>query len=142
MANREKGEASFQAGDKTYTLLIDMHAWALTQDALTKGDVVPTLELIDQRLKAGHLLTIAAAFFASLQRYHADEIVSIRKATALLQKSDGKGSDALLAAIKESSGDEADLREMGVKPNPTPAQSEKKTDGTGEQPTSTLVGSV
>lgn len=141
MANREKGEASFQVGQKTYTLLVDIHGWALTQDALTKGDVVPGLELIDRRLNAGHLLTIVAAFWASMQRYHADEIVSIRQATALLEKSEGKGADALMKAIKLSTADEADLREMGVKPNPTPAQIEA-TRGTGDEPISTLVESV
>ena len=44
MANRFRGEATVTIDGKTYTLLMDFHALMLAQDALTKGDVVPSID--------------------------------------------------------------------------------------------------
>lgn len=142
MANREKGEVSVDIGGKTYTLLVNMHAWALAQDALTKGDAVPGLDMLSKRLSSGHMLSIIAVFWAALQQYHADEVLTIRHATTLLEKSEGKAAEALVKAVNQSGADKADLRELGVEGNPTKARSEKRANGVGETSTSTPAASV
>lgn len=133
MANREKGEASFQIGEKTYTLRVDIQAWAWAQDALSKGAKVPAIELLTQRLAANHMMTILAVFGGSLQRYHEHEAPDLRRATDLFEKSGGAAADALAQAIIRSSPDHKDLDELGVEANPPKAQAAKKqANGTGE----------
>lgn len=133
MANREKGEATFQVGEKTYTMRIDMHAWALAQDALTTGERVPDLELILKRLYAGHALSMIAACWAALQRFH-PEVGNLMDTSALMERSKGAAAKALLKAVNSSSPDAKDLEELGVTANPPKAQDDTaQPSGTGEK---------
>lgn len=136
MANREKGEATFQIGEKTYTLTVDTTAWAVAQDALSKGSKVPDMKLMTVRLAENHMLTILAVFYGSLQKHHGHEVDDLRRATDLFVKSDGAASDALTDAIERSSPNYKDLEELGVSANPHKAQGGKKrapqVNGTGE----------
>jgi hypothetical protein len=134
MANRF-GESTFVVDEKTYTVRVDLKAWALAQDELTKGDRVPSVNLIGKRLDAGHLLTVMAVFWASLQRHH--PAISMEHATELLHRSEGKGSEALVEAIKRSNPDVEDTAELGASTNPPEAQvKEDKPRGAGGRSTS------
>lgn len=133
MANREKGEAAFEIDGKTYRIRVDLQAWAWAQDALSKGARVPSIELLTARLAANHMLTILAVFAGSLQRYHEHDVTDVRKATEIFEKSGGAAADALAQAIMRSSPDSDDLKELGVRENPPPAQGGKKAKaGAGE----------
>lgn len=140
MANREKGEATFSIGAKTYTLRVDTTAWAWAQDALSKGAKVPAMELITQRIAANHALTILALFYGSLQKYHGHDVADLRQATDLFEKSGGAAADALGHAVVRSSPDHKDLEELGVGANPPKAQGgRKQVNGTGETSVSAPV---
>lgn len=143
MANREKGEESVEIDGKRYTLRIDMHAWALAQDVLTKGDAVPDMALLSKRMTSGHMLSILAVFWAALQRYHAKDAPDLREATALFEKSGGPAAEALVKAVSRSSAAEDDLRELSVSENPPQAQGDKKEKhGAGDKSTSRPAVSV
>src|SRR5688572_4657532 len=130
MANKYFGEATFTVDDKTYTLRIDMKAWALAQDELTKGDRVPSLALIGKRLEANHALTMMALFWAALQRYHPS--ITSEQASDILEQSDGKGTKALIEAVNFASPDAADAQELRGAANPPEAQAkEDKPRGAG-----------
>lgn len=140
MANREKGEATFKTGGDRYTLAMNMHAWALAQDALCKGDHVPSIERVQKRLAAGHFLTIEAVFWAALQKHHPD--VTVEQATDLMGQSASGAAEALRAALAAATPETADVREL--ERNPPKAQGDKratraKADGAGDGSTSTPV---
>lgn len=121
MANRERGEVDIEIEGTVYKLSVSLHAWALAQDALTKGDRIPNIELIGKRLSAGHMLTAVAVFWAALQRHH-PEIETMEQATELMQLSDGKASKAVAEAIQRTEPDPSDLEELGASTNPPVAQ--------------------
>ena len=134
MANREKGEATFEIDGKTYRIRVDIQAWAWAQDVLSKGPKVPSMELLTARLSANHMMTILAVFGGSLQRYHEQEAPDIRKATDIFEKSGGAAAEALTQAIMRSAPDSKDLEELGVAANPPKAQGGKKQlNGTGDK---------
>lgn len=133
MANREKGEVTFEVGGKVYRIKADIQAWAWAQDALTKGSQVPPIELLTARLAANHMLTILAVFGGSLQKFHEHEVTDLRKATDLFERSNGAAAEALNKAIMLSTPDQDDMKELGVTANPPTAQGGKKTRaGAGE----------
>lgn len=142
MANREKGEETVVIDGKPYTLRIDLHAWALAQDALCKGATVPSMDVIAARLSANHMLTILVVFWASLQRYHAKDAADVRQATVLFEKSGGAAADALVKAVSRSGADEADTKELGVGANPPQAQGDKPARGVGDKSTSGRAASA
>lgn len=133
MANREKGEATFQIGEKTYTLLVDALAWAVAQDALSKGAKVPTMELVTERLNAQHMMTILAVFYGAMQRHHGLDAPDIRRATEVFVRSKGAAASALGDAVIRSAPDHKDLEELGVAANPPKARASKRQrlNGTG-----------
>jgi hypothetical protein len=134
MANRQKGEATFEIDGKTYKLVLDMLAWAWAQDALSKGASVPAIELLTARINAKHYMTIIAVFGGSMQCHHEKEVTDLRTAMVILEKSKGKAAEALTQAIERSAPDAKDLEELGVSANPPAAQdsSKKANDGIGE----------
>ena len=142
MANREKGEEAVVIDGKNYVLVMDMQAWAAAQDALSKGLDVPDPEYILKRLNAGHMLSILAVFFGSLQKHH-PEIDTKERAAALFAKSDGSAAKAIIQAIKSQAPDEADLRELGTTANPPKAQAEASVPrGVGVKHTSRRAASA
>jgi len=141
MANAMKGEAAIQIGKKRYTLVVSMYAYALAQDALTKGASVPSIELISSRLDSGHALTLVALFWGSLQKYH-PQIETLEQATELMELSNGEAAKVLIEAVKRSAPEAADLKELGGTANPPQAQGENENRGTGDTPTSALVTSA
>lgn len=145
MANREKGESSVRIGEKTYRLVLNFHAWALTQDALTTGNRVPSIEQIMTRMGKGHFLTAIAVFWAGLQKHH-PEIETLDKATELMVASEGAASRAIIEALDLSTADVKDAKELEGNANPQTAQASAKAKrtvgGTGVDSTVTPVTSA
>lgn len=134
MANREKGEATFSVGEKTYTIVVDTTAWAVAQNELSKGADVPAMELMTARLSANHMMTILAVFYGSLQKHHGRVVQDQRTATGIFERSKGAAAEALAKAIGLSAPDSEDLKELGVTANPPKAQGgKKKPAGTGDE---------
>jgi hypothetical protein len=135
MATKHSGEATFTVDDKTFTLRIDLRAWALAQDELTKGARVPSLELIGKRLESDHALTIMAVFWAALQRHH--PLITADQAYDILEQSGGAGTKALIEAVNLANPDTADAQELRGAANPPEAQAkEDKPRGAGGKSTS------
>jgi len=141
MANAMKGESDITISGKRYTLVVSMYAYAMAQDALTKGDKVPSIDLIGERLDAGHALTVIALFWGSLQKYH-PHIQTLEQATDLMEQSNGEAAKTLINAVRRATPEAADLRELDTA-NPPQAQGETSENrGTGDRPTSALAKSA
>jgi hypothetical protein len=142
MANREKGESTLQIGDTAYTLVLNLHAWALAQDALTKytrgkkGERVPSVPPVEEimaLLQRQHVKSAIAVFWAALQKHHPD-IETLEQATELMSLSGGAAGQAMLEAMGVSVADTRDVQEIAGAANPPEAQArsgKKRGDGTG-----------
>lgn len=112
MANREKGQASFEHGKRRYTLVLNMYAWAETQDALAKrGRKVQDRVEIGRRMAAGSTKHVIAMFFGMLQEHH-PEIETLAQASALLEEVGSPAVEAMGLAMGLSQADLADAQEL------------------------------
>jgi hypothetical protein len=145
MGNRQKGEATLKLKDgRTFTLTVNFHAWALTQDALVKRGKVPTIEEIQVNLQKGHELTGIALFWASLQKHHPN-IDSLDAAATLMEQAGADAAMAMLDALGIARPDPADIKELELKANPPaaqPAKARKTKPGTGGNSASSAGASV
>lgn len=160
MSNRQKGEATLNLKDgRTFTLKINFHAWALTQDALTKRvrvpqrgmppriDVqVPTIEEIQADLERGHELTGIALFWAALQKYH-PEIETQEAAADVMEEAGAEAALCMLDALGLARPDPEDIKELELKakanpPSAQPAKARKPKVGTGASSVSSGGASV
>jgi hypothetical protein len=126
--NRDRGEATFEVEQpdgtmKTFTLVLNFHAWALAQDRLTEGIEVPQVEILITRLQRRHLMTAIAVTWAALQKKH-PEIDTLDKTTDLMEDSKGESARALLKALGWSMADAADVAELTEATRPNEAQDE------------------
>ena len=70
MANRERGESTFQVGDTTYTLKLTCDAMAQLEDACSTDDKPMTFPDIVQRMLKGSVKYTRLVIWASLQEFH------------------------------------------------------------------------
>lgn len=129
MANREKGEASFECDGRRYTLVRNMYAWAETQDVLaTRGRKVPTEAEVSRKMTEGSTKHILAMFYGMLQTHH-PEIETLAQASALLESAGVRAARAMALALGLSEADVADVKELQAETDPQPAQVGKKAGG-------------
>lgn len=77
MANKLKGEVSFEASGKTWTMKIGTNAWCLVESEMN-------LDLADIDLSRLSIRNVRAIFWASLQHHH--EGVSVKDAGDMIDE--------------------------------------------------------
>lgn len=131
MANREKGEASFECDGRRYTLVLNMYAWAETQDVLAaRGRKVQDEAEIGRLMTEGRRKYIIAMLYGMLQEHH-PEIETLAQASALLETAGVAAVQAMGLAFGLAPADVEDVKELTPKSaaGPPPAQAEKRTGG-------------
>lgn len=144
MANREKGEASLQIGDETYTLCLDLNAMAIIEEYFSTPTKDVQFYEAFAKLEKGGIRYTRAFIWAGLQKHHKG--LSIEATGELIQRAGGlyKFGDKLKAAVAEAGlatvPDKADLQELGVNVNASHPQ--KARPGRGARSTSKPAVSV
>lgn len=142
MANKEQGHVILRAGDKTYTLVLDMDAMVALEEHFSTPSHDATWDEIEQKVKKGSVRIVRALIWAMLKRHHPD--VSIVEAGHIIDEAGGilKLSKVLNAVTQAMQPDKADVEELGQpKANP-PQADENPHGGAGETSTLTGVGSA
>ena len=106
MANKERGEVAFEAGDKTYTLRFSIDAMCQMEEATGKGVVAITQEFADPgKIR---MATARAALWAALHEAHPE--LTLKDAGELIPAGGGlqvvlqKVSEAILLAFPKAEG--------------------------------------
>jgi len=85
MANRERGEASFQAGDKTYTLQFSINAFCEIEAEIDKSIVIVMNEMANPATM--RIATARVVLWGGLRRHHPN--VTIEEAGELIDAAGG-----------------------------------------------------
>lgn len=145
MANREKGEVSFEVDGTTYTLAMTMDAMASLEEHFSTPAREMSFEEISAKANAGHVKYVRAFIWAVLQTHHPE--LRIQDVSPLVQKAGGMAAFAMTLGklMLSAQPDAKDLEELGIKKpkkNPPQAQGGRRTRGTGGASTSAPAASA
>lgn len=131
-ANKARGELSFVAGDKTYTL-----RWEIGALAAMESLIGHSFSTAMEGIKAGSVQDALGLFWASLQPKHAKEIVTLDDAAALLNKAEPGALTETLTLLRKTvwqlvTANQPPTTEAseGGEANPPTAQTGTGTDST------------
>jgi len=131
MLNPQKGDVSFQVGDKTYMLRYSHLALIQLENKLDKSLMTVIAEMSDvEKLRIG---TVVAILWAGLQKHHPK--MSYDDAAALLDEVEG-GASAVIEVIGESF--QRAFNASGTKGTNPP---QREANGTGTGSGSTILRS-
>lgn len=143
MANKEQGHVQLQAGEQTYTLVLDMDAMVALEEHFSTPSHDATWDEISVKVQKGSVRIVRALIWAMLQRHHPG--TSLVDAGHIIDAAGGimKLEKVMRAVSRAMSPDQADVEELGqAKGNPPQADAKPKKVGVGDCSTLTGVGSA
>jgi hypothetical protein len=101
MANRERGEVSLKAGDKTYTLVLDIDAMCALEDLFSTPEQEVSFPEVLAKVQRDSTRHLRAFLWALLQRHHPE--IGIGQISELVEQAGGlEGLRDSFGAISES----------------------------------------
>ena len=141
MANRERGEVSFQVDGTSYTLVMSINGILEVEDAASAIAGQPMLfDQVGRKVAEGNVRYLRVLFWGLLRKYHRD--LTLDEVGDLIDAAGGLiGIQRLITtALDASAPDEADKKALGAdKDRPRRARAVTGSGGTG---TSLRAGSV
>ena len=86
MANREKGEVSFEVDGTSYTLSIDLNAMVALEEYFSTPDKDVTFQDVVQQMNRGRMKYLRAFLWQALRKHHPD--MTLEQAGALVNAAD------------------------------------------------------
>jgi len=130
MANREKGEVSFQINGTSYTLCLDIDAMCRIEEQFSTPERDVTFQDVLERVNAGSMRHIRAVLHSMFFKHHPTFTeADLSEAIASWGGLQPFVSKALEAVGLGAVPDPKDLKKAGVNGNPPRAQ--RKHDGAG-----------
>ncbi len=148
MANAEKGETAITVNGREYTLFLGTHEMALLENKMSTPErdlsFWDIMQMVIQRNKVS---AMEAWIWASLQKHHGAEIVTLQDAASLIDAAGGilafgRQLSALQTAVTP---DPEDAKELGLPVNPPTARPKRgrpRKAKPGDDSISTLAASA
>ena len=137
-ANRETGEVTFEAGGRTYTLVLDLNAMTTVEGHFSTPEVHVPLPVILDHMNRGSVTHMRVFLWAALHEKHPE--LTLEEVGRLVTQAGGLAAftEKVTALVASLRPDAADLHALGVVP-PKPSPSGARPRSTGPRARSPMT---